>query len=103
MAMLASSAVFAGSGSGKIKQIYAHATGDELGLIFIKTENITSAIGCNSAHQFVIKANTEQGKAMYSLALSAAAMGKSVTIVGLGTCELGHKNREDVNYILVNY
>ena len=95
----------AGSGSGKIIQIYAHEKGDGIGVILFELQYNSNKATCstaNSGKEWAFRVDTAQGKAMYSLLLSAAATGKDVTVNGVGDCA-DWGDRERLKYIRVKY
>lgn len=96
------STAYAGSGSGKITLIYAHEKNDGAGVIMFAVQNHTGAPSQCPSHEWAFDANTDQGKAMYSLLLSAAAQGKPVQVKGAGDCA-AWSDRERPIWIMVNY
>ncbi len=65
---------------------------NEYGVVFFHTNGARSALPtCNYpviANRFVISANTDAGKAMVSLLLTAQARGKRVFVGGTGNCNV---------------
>ncbi|MEX2964506.1 hypothetical protein [Microbulbifer sp. TYP-18] len=94
----------AGTGSGKIINIYAHEKGDGTGVIFFETENNTNKAACsaNGGKEWAFRVDTDQGKAMYSLLLAAASTGRNITVNGKGDCD-DWGDRERPKYIRVSY
>ena len=103
--LLISSGVFAGSGSGKITHIYAHESGGGSGVILFQIENNTDKAACSTAEggkEWAFRADTSQGKMMYSLLLAAASAGQHVFVRGKGDCA-DWGDRESPKYIRVSY
>ena len=100
--VLLSSCVFAGEGSGKVTRIYAHDKNDGSGVIFFAVENHTNAPSDCPGNEWAFDANTDHGKAMYALLLSAAAQKQSVNIKGAGDCK-AWGDRERPHWVMVNY
>ena len=95
----------AGVGTGKVVEIYAHEKGDGVGLIIFQTQENTDKAACSTAiegKEWAFRADTDQGKAMYALLLSAASSGKEVIVVGKGDCN-DWGDRERPKYIRVKY
>lgn len=90
---------YAGQGSGKITVIYTHIGSGTTGAVFFNVENHTSPPACSS-HEWAFSIDTEIGKAMYSLLLTAAAQNKSVVVQGTGDCA-AWGDRERPQFILV--
>ena len=100
--MFMSSSVFAGNGSGKVTRIYAHPKHNGAGVIMFAVQNHTNPPSDCPSHEWAFDANTDHGKAMYSLLLSAAAQGKPVTVIGAGDCK-AWSDRERPSWIMVDY
>jgi len=77
----------AGSVSGKVKNVRV----DRSGWGIVEFDKLISTPGgCVSdpyTSHFSFDANTVGGKAIYSMALAAAASGKTITAYGTGSCE----------------
>jgi hypothetical protein len=101
LGLMASSAM-AGDGSGKVTRIYAHEKGSGAGVIMFAVQNHITPPSTCPGHEWAFDANNDQGKAMYSLLLSAAVQGKSVTVKGAGDCS-AWGDRERPSWIMVNY
>ncbi len=79
---------FAGNGSGKVKEIRVYEYGGD-GVVFFQTEFNSDKAACSTAdggREWAFRVNTEVGKAMYSLLLSAATSGKQVVVGGRNDC-----------------
>ena len=53
-----------------------------------------------NANRMQFKSNTETGKAILSIALSALAADKNVDVYGTGKCEI-YPGLSDINYIII--
>ncbi len=96
---------YAGSGGGKVLSIYAHEKGDGEGVIIFRTEINTNKAACstsNAGREWAFMANTDQGKAMYSLLLSAAVSRSNISVNGNGDCN-AWGDRERPKFIQVSY
>jgi len=82
---IAANLVYAGEGSGKITVIYTHIGTGTTGAVFFNVENHTNKPACSS-NEWAFTIDTDVGKAMYSLLLTAAAQNKSVVVQGTGDC-----------------
>lgn len=82
----------AGTGSGKVLELNIRAYDN---LMLVKVENYVDSC-TNWNHQFGMPINTETGKAIYSLLLSAKMSGKEVHIQGTGSCN-GPEGISEVN------
>lgn len=74
-----------GDGSGKITRIYAHITGPDTGVIMFSVEYHTNPPACSNP-EWAFSIDTEVGKAMYSMLLTAAAQNKPVVVHGANDC-----------------
>ncbi|MGF1863698.1 hypothetical protein L4D15_00270 [Enterovibrio norvegicus] len=92
----------AGTGSGKITRIYAHEKNGGAGVIMFNVQNHVNPPASCPGHEWAFDANTDQGKAMYSLLLAAASQGKPVTVMGTGDCA-AWSDRERPAWIMVDY
>lgn len=99
--LLFSSQLLAGTGSGKITTTYAHDKNNSEGIVIFNVENHTSPPSC-SGNEWAFDLNNELGKAMYSLLLSAATQGKTVTVGGTHDCN-AWQDRERPLWIRVDY
>ena len=100
---IVSLSTLAGTGSGKVTRIYAHpknppSTGS---VILFNVESHIDAPIC-SGNEWAFDGDTEHGKAMYALLLSAATQGKHVVITGANDCAAWH-DRERPYLIYVDY
>lgn len=93
-------------GSGKIQQILAHTYGGNgAGVIMFKTEVNANKAECSTAgngSQWAFSLESEYGKAMYSLLLTAQAQNKTVSVVGMNDCS-AWADRERPKFIAVNF
>ena len=95
----------AGTGSGKVTRIYAHpkfTNGVDTGVILFNVEIHNDAPASCPGSEWAFNADTEHGKAMYALLLSAAAQGKPVYVRGAGDCA-DWGDRERPSWISVTY
>ncbi|WP_425628143.1 hypothetical protein [Vibrio neptunius] len=103
---LTSPIVIAGEGSGTISRIYVHEKNMSYeapnGVVMFKVTTHTNAPAECPSEEWAFSLETEVGKAMYSLLLSAAAQKQSVVVKGSGDCG-DWKDRERPYYIYVNY
>ncbi len=81
-----------GTASGKLTQVLAHTGGGNGAGVFMflmdgeRTDPpICSTVAGGKA--WALSLEKESGRAMYALALSAAAQGKSVFVYGAGNCD----------------
>jgi hypothetical protein len=105
MIVLFSPMVYGGQGDGKITKIAVHEKGDGLGVVMFSTENNSGKASCSTAYggaEWAFGADTEQGKAMYSLLLTAAASGRDIVVEGKGDC-LDWFDRERPRFIKIHY
>ena len=106
LGLISSLPVLAGEGGGLISRIYIH----EKNTLFNATESVvmfkvaehTGAPSDCTSSEWAFSIETDFGKAMYSLLLSAAAQNQSVVVKGAGDCD-AWKGRERPYYIYVNY
>ena len=99
---VASFSVLAGDGSGKITRIFAHEKNGTEVVIMFNVENHSNPPASCPNNEWAFDANNDLGKAMYSLLLSAAAQGKSITVKGSGDCK-AWPDRERPVWIMVDY
>ena len=98
-------ASIAGDGSGKITRILSHTkmvNGENIGVIMFNVAVHTDPPVDCPGHEWAFDANDGNGKAMYSLLLSAAAQGKPVTVKGTGDCQ-AWQDRERPYWISIEY
>lgn len=98
--LLGASSVYAGSGSGKITFLLVNHDSTPNYVVF-NVETITGH-ACASPSTFgkwAVPLDTDKGRSMLSLLLSAEARGVSITVNGGSNCYF--QNRENVNYIFV--
>ncbi|MBI3560770.1 MAG: hypothetical protein HY080_03545 [Gammaproteobacteria bacterium] len=77
--------VLASGSTGTVDAMTAH-TGDA---ILFSAGTHTGKPTCSTAgEEWAITLSTSAGKAMYALLLSAQAQGKTVTVVGAGSCSV---------------
>lgn len=93
---------YAGAGSGKVTQIYTHEKNNGAGVIMFTVENHSGQPSACPGPEWAFDANSDLGKAMYSLILSAAALGKSIVVQGAGDCA-AWADRERPLWIRVDY
>ena len=91
--------LYAGSGKGKVTRIYAH-TGDVI--MFDVGQHLDKPACSTVGTQWALSLNSDAGKAMYSLLLSAAAQGQEVIVHGTNVCS-AWGDRESPKFIYVNY
>ncbi|GLX78752.1 hypothetical protein tinsulaeT_20920 [Thalassotalea insulae] len=78
--------VVAGDGSGLITRIYVHdGAGTKAPVVMFNVETHTGQPECSS-HEWAFELETEVGKAMYALLLSAASQNKPVVVKGANHC-----------------
>lgn len=103
LSMLVSTGAISGSGSGKVISIYAHRSSNDQGVIMFKTEYASDMASCSTIHnEWAFPADTDEGKAMYALLLSAATSGLNVTVDGSGECD-AWGDRESLKWIRLDY
>lgn len=74
---------------------------NSVGAVFFTTNGERSGDpACDTMHRWIIAANTVQGQALASTVLSAYMAGRTVTVVGKGTCATW-ADSEDVDYVVV--
>jgi hypothetical protein len=93
---------FSGEGSGKVTRVYAHEKNDGQGVIMFDVENHSNPPSDCPGHEWAFDANTEQGKAMYSLLLTAASKGQAVRVKGKGDCR-DWGDRERPSWIMLEF
>jgi hypothetical protein len=89
----------AGAGDGRISNYLVSSNG----MFFFQTENMPDRIGCNTENAFAISMtgpNASAGKAIIATVIAAEAQGKTVRVIGKGSCDLWG-DRETVDYITV--
>ena len=107
--LLMSSKASAGYGTGTITSLFAHAQGGNgAGTIMFTITVHEQAPSCSTVgdpSEWAFSLNTEHGKAMYSMLLSAQAQNKEVTVSGWGNGEAGNcddwGDRERPKYIRI--
>lgn len=87
----------AGQATGTIDNTYSHANG---AVLVTLTAAPTGAPSCALANRFAIDTNTAGGRAMFQSVITAAAMGKSVTLNGTGACSVWG-DAETVSWVYV--
>ena len=102
-----SNTALAGTSSGKVTNIYAHVSNSAYGnadgaILFAAGPHVNKPSCSIVGDEWSISLGTEHGKAMYSMLLSAAAMGKSVFVEGEGNCN-GWSDRESPKYMRIDY
>lgn len=88
-----------GTGTGAVTSVFPNATGQ----VFVATASATSQPAC-AVYGWVIDLNGSAaagGKAMLATLMWAQALGKQITIVGKGTCDVWG-DRETVGGVIVN-
>ena len=97
----------AGESEGPVTQIFVNKPnplcGNNAGAVMFSAGQHTNKPACShAATDWTIPLDSEWGRAMYSLLLTAAASGKPVKVYGTGTCDVW-SDRESVNVILIDY
>lgn len=87
------------SGLNTIKDVVAFQTGIVLFTINSAPDSPWST--CNANHQFTINTASLSGQALFNTVITAQQNGKSVYIVGRGTCSL-YTGAEDVDFVQIN-
>ncbi len=87
----------AGKAVGEVNLVYTQ--GD---LIFASISNyncatVADACGCSTTGEFALDSTTTDGKNLYAMFLTARALGATVAVTGLGTCDV-KSDREDIKY-----
>ena len=95
-----SNSVEASTGSGKIVQIAAYR---DTAVAFVLLDNQPTLASCanNSAWTYVFRMSTDQDKKIFAMLLEAHATGRTVTIMGTGTCA-DFAGIESASYLLNN-
>lgn len=76
----------AGEGGGRITKLMP---GLNAGAVIFTTETHTNKPACSTqANDWALSVNTEGGRAMYALLLSAASTGKTINVVGKNDCSV---------------
>lgn len=99
--LIFSSFTYAGTGSGKVSKIMVHEKSNGLGVIMFLVEKHENRPKC-AVYGWAFDANTDLGKAMYAMLLSAAAQGKPVNVYGTNDC-VAWGDRERPFWISVDY
>lgn len=90
--LLASSCSFAGSQTGTVQKLFAsgrdYAPPNQNPTHTIITGEYIAQPACATSGYWAINTETEQGKAMLTLLLTAYATEKNVTLLGTGNCSL---------------
>jgi hypothetical protein len=87
------------SGLNTIKDVVAFQSGNVIFTIASAPSSAWSS--CNYNHQFVINTGNTGGRALYDLVLTAQQNGKTVYVVGSGTCTLA-SGAEDIDFVQIN-
>lgn len=87
------------SGLNTIQDVVAFQTG--VVLFTIGSAPASAWSTCNVNHQFTINTASLSGQALYNNVITAQQNGKSVYVVGRGTCSL-YTGAEDVDFVQIN-
>ena len=82
--LLAASTVYGGESIGKITNLVVNRY-DE---VLVEAGVINGSPECATENRFVADLNTDHGRAMYSMMLTAQAQGKEIRIVGQNICNI---------------
>lgn len=94
---LFSIASFGGTATGKVVGFIPYSSGSEE-MFFIKVENISAPVSCNTTSRFTMKSSNPRFKSTQATVLAALMAGTQVTANGLGSCN-SWSNSEDLDYI----
>ena len=94
--LLLSFQCLAGTSTGLISVIVVNAQDQ----VLVLAGPISGSPECATFERFVVDLSTENGKAMYSLILSAQAQSKKIRILGKNVCNV-RSNAESIQYVEV--
>jgi len=97
--------VIAGSGSGLVKMLYVHEKNISYNapqdVVMFELDGVHLDAACPNV-QWAFSIETDMGRSMFALLLSAAAQKQKVAVEGTGDCT-AWKDRERPKYIVVTY
>jgi hypothetical protein len=87
--------------TGQVKQVALFSDATPNG-VFMTNGSRTAKPACATDDLWVVPSpTTDNAKALISGLLSAYLSGKTVYVVGTGSCDVNQTNREDIAYILL--
>jgi hypothetical protein len=98
LAMFPRNALASGSATGVVNGLLVEGNGTSAQVALAYVSNYTGGPACATTHAFTIDLTTNQGRAEFSVLLTARQTGATVQVAGQGTCNLW-SNSEDVSYI----
>jgi len=98
---LSTSNAFAGDTSGKITNILINSSRPNVAMLQVEGANSNTPSCQSGIWEYAIDISNETGKAMYSLALTSYAAGKTVFVHGTDSCTYTN-SLENIGYLHTN-